>query len=233
MVPDERLCSTCLGMGFIQSSDVNNFRCIPCPSRCNISENRLKLKQGSRISGARQEWMLHTAKWHPEQKPYIQELLNLIHAHDPAGFWYLHGPNGVGKTYILIAAVNQAIRTQRSGLYITSIELLDLLRGAAKGLDGPAENRLLHKITNTTVLAIDEMGRERKTEYALEKLFQILSQRHQDATDYDINHPAKLTLLASNYEPRELEPYLQSRLHGPNTKIIDLSNLPDRRAESR
>lgn len=221
-------------MGYVLSpTHPLDFRAIPCPSHCNTSVNRLKLRQSSGVKGTQQQWLLTNGIYHPSLKTHIKDLVALLHAPQPAGFWYFHGPNGVGKSYILIAAVNQAIRTQRSALYMTSIQLLDLLRAAVtKQNAGPAEHRLLRQIASTTVLAIDELGRERKTDYALEKLFQILNQRYEDAYNFDAAHPAKLTFLAGNFKPSEMEPYLQSRLQGRNSRIINLSNLPDRRTKN-
>ena len=168
----------------------------------------------------------------------MKELVEIIYGDEPAAFWYIHGPNGIGKSYILIAAINEGMTIQRSGLYTTTTQLLDALRNTHSDVEAfGTEHDLLKKVTGSTVLAIDEIGRERTTEYASEKLFDIYNTKYQDAHLYGSNNEAKITLLAGNYPPEELEPYLQSRLRDKNSRIIDMSIkdskgnfiLPDRR----
>ncbi len=154
----------------------------------------------------------------------IKNLVDIIHSEKPAAFWYIHGPNGIGKSYILIAAINEGMTIQRSGLYTTTTQLLDALRNTHSDTEFfGTERDLLRKVKGSTILAIDEVGRERTTDYAMEKLFDIYSERYQDAHVYGSNNEAKVTLLAGNYPPEELEPYLQSRLRDKNSLVIDMS----------
>lgn len=160
--------------------------------------------------------------------PHVKELLASIYSDDPAGFWYFHGPNGVGKSYILIAAVNEAIRQQRSAIYTSTTQLLTLLRDATIE-SNTAEIQLLDRMKSVTVLAIDELGRERSTEYAMEKLFQIFDSRYRSAHNFDAQNPAKLTILGGNLLVNELESYLQSRLQDRNSRVVTMQKLEDRR----
>jgi len=156
--------------------------------------------------------------------PDIRELVRIINSNEPAAFWYIHGPNGIGKSYILIAAINEGMLVQRSGLYTTTTKMLDALRNTHSDVAAfGTEHDLLEKVRRSTILAIDEVGRERSTEYAEEKLFDIYNSRYQDAHVYGNNNEAKITLLAGNYPPDELEPYLQSRLQDKNGRVIDMS----------
>lgn len=165
---------------------------------------------------------------HKLVKQEIRELVDIIYSEDPAAFWYIHGPNGIGKSYILIAAINEGIEIQRSGLYTTTTQLLNALRNTHSDTEAfGTEYDLLRKVTGSTILAIDEIGRERTTDYALEKLFDIYNTRYQDAHMFGGNDKAKVTLLAGNYPPDQLEPYLQSRLLDKNSRILDMSVKDD------
>ena len=203
-------------------------RAIRCPGNCNSSENRLNLYKGSQVKGTQKNWSLRGGKFPKTIVPHVKELLASIYSDDPAGFWYFHGPNGVGKSYILIAAVNEAIRQQRSAIYTSTTQLLTLLRDATIE-SNTAEIQLLDRMKSVTVLAIDELGRERSTEYAMEKLFQIFDSRYRSAHNFDAQNPAKLTILGGNLLVNELESYLQSRLQDRNSRVVTMQKLEDRR----
>jgi hypothetical protein len=88
----------------------------------------------------------------------------------------------------------------------------------------------MSKLTKITILCIDELQRERTTDFGMEKLFELLNSRYNSANYYEHSDTAKLTVLASNFYPTELEPYLYSRLSGPNCRIVDTKEVPDLRA---
>jgi len=234
MAPDERLCSLCWGTGFISPPFLNNMpqRAIPCTARCNSAENRLNLRRLSRIEGERQQWSLRTGNFPQKLVSHIAKLIEIIYSLEPAGFWYIHGPNGCGKTYLITAAVNEALRQQRSGIYTTSLELLNALRQQISGKTPDGESKYLEAFKRTTVVALDEYGRHRDSEYSAEILFNILDYRYQAAHNFHESFPAKLTLIASNLPPDKTEPWLQSRLKDNNSFILDMSKLPDRRPQN-
>lgn len=176
------------------------------------------------------EWRLSLGKFRKDLHPVIEELIALITSDNPGGFWYIHGPNGVGKTYILTAAVNEAVAQLRSGVYTTAANMMNNLRAgfSAKSV-GQQEPAILRDIKNTTVLCIDELGRERETDYTAEKIFEIVDSRYIAATQYGNELAAKLTIFASNFPLDEIDPYLKSRLSDRNSRIIDLSDTSDRR----
>ncbi len=176
------------------------------------------------------EWRLSLGKFKPELHDDIKELIALISADQPGGFWYIHGPNGVGKTYILTAAINEAIAQLRSGVYTTTANMMNTLReGFSAKSVGQQEPALLRNFKQTTVLCIDELGRERETDYTSEKIFEIVDSRYIAATQYGSGLSAKLTIFAGNYPLNQLDPYLKSRLNDRNSKVINLSGVSDRR----
>lgn len=231
MPPDERLCSVCWGMGWLSPPYKNDLPqpAIPCTAKCNSAENRLGLRRVSRIEGDRQQWFLRGSAFPKQLQRTVTELVEILYSPSPAGFWYIHGPNGCGKTYLITAAINEAIRQQRSGIYSTSIELLNALRQQFNSDNPNAENQYISMFKRTTVVALDEYGRHRDTNYAAETMFNVLDARYQSAHSFENDAYAKLTLIASNLPPTETESWLQSRLKDKNSRIVDMSKLPDRR----
>ena len=158
------------------------------------------------------------------------DLLSRLYADEPAGFFYFHGPNGTGKSIILMAAVNDAINQGRTGFYAKTSDIMKILRTAV--MDNPREEaEALYKLKNVTVLCMDEMMRQRDTDYSQEALFDLLDDRHQSSHEYNIHNPAKLTLIASNYYPSKLQKYFLDRLYSRNSLIVDTSKVPDYRKE--
>lgn len=205
---------------------------MPCPAKCNILENRNMLRANSGISPHMTNASLRESTFPRAIQKQINKLINTIYGDNVGGFTLIHGPNGTGKSYILAATVNEAIRNQRSAYYTNALDILNDLRRAAMNKDDrDAESKLIDKIKKVTVLCVDELGRERKTEYAIEKMFQILNARYEAAQSNLASSPAKLTILASNYPPEEMEPYLTSRLRDTNSSIISLEGLQDRRKQ--
>lgn len=232
-VPDERLCALCHGMKYLASplnikpGDRGFGRAIPC--ECNRSDNIMRLRKMSNIKGADQEWSLRSGSFKGFMKDIIKELIATVYSDEPAGFWYFHGPNGVGKSYVLKAAVNEANRQQRSGLYMRTEDLLKLLRESFSDDAEITEKDLLRRCNDTTVLSLDEFGREHSTSYSVSKLTTLLDDRYMAATNYGFGLRPKLTLFAGNLPLEELDDYLVSRLRDRGSRIVDMSTLPDRR----
>lgn len=139
----------------------------------------------------------------------------------PQWFYTLHGQPGTGKTRLLATIVNEARAGGRKAVYTTTAELLDHLRAAyapemrgALGFDA-----LLDKVTECTVLALDEFDRWNPTPWAQEKFFQLIEARYRDGAQ-------KLTCFATNAALDELPPYIASRMQDRRCKVFAL-NGPD------
>lgn len=230
-VPDERLCSVCHGTKYIISSHGESHmpgRAIPCPAQCNQSENRLKLKGRSNMVGGDLGIYLRNSAFHPSIKSDIDTLISMLYNENPAGFVYLHGPNGSGKTYIQKAAINEMIQQGRGGIYFTSIRLLNKVRSKFNDSNRRNANQdYIDYLKNVTLLCIDEFGREKQTDYGEQVLFDIINDRYNSSFTYDNNSPAKITIMAGNLHVNQMDTYLSSRLQSRNSMIMDLTLVPD------
>lgn len=97
----------------------------------------------------------------------------------------LRGDVGAGKTGLMVAALHvlrpHAEQTGRVMRYITSIELYDRLKRAmndAKSGGTPLEV-VLDRYRRCALLAIDDIGKENRTDWTSERLFDVLNDRHR------------------------------------------------------
>ena len=89
----------------------------------------------------------------------------------------LSGDVGRGKTHLLIAALRELIF--RHGLRVRFIEFTHLLGDLKAGFDqGHSAERLLQPLVEVDILAIDELGRGRCTEWELGVLDTLISKRY-------------------------------------------------------
>ena len=121
-------------------------------------------------------------------------------AERPARCMVLWGPSGTGKTHLAAAAANaMRARGVEVGFFVVP-DLLDLLRS---GYSRGDYDQLLDVLKNIAVLVLDDLGAETGTDWATEKLFQIINYR------YNRRMPL---LVAMNSDPDTLEERIADRL---------------------
>lgn len=88
------------------------------------------------------------------------------------GNLFLVGPAGVGKTHLAVGALRTLIETKSvQGYFCVVAELMDELR---RGSKGGADAELVSRLTSAGGLVLDDLGVERTTAYATERLYLIL-----------------------------------------------------------
>ena len=121
------------------------------------------------------------------------------------GWLLLQGGYGSGKTHLAAAIANFAVSMGVPTLFLTVPDLLDMMRFAYGSPDTSFEERF-NEIRSATLLVLDDLGTQNATQWAQEKLFQILNYRY-------IN---KLPLVVTtNLSLDEIEPRIRSRLADP------------------
>ena len=108
-------------------------------------------------------------------KSYVQRWAN-----NPDGWLNLCGSYGVGKTHLAVAAAAERESRGDDVFFATAADLLDYLRAAFAPDSGIAHDDLLDRIKNADVLVLDDMGAERSTPFAEDKLFQIINHRYEE-----------------------------------------------------
>jgi len=95
------------------------------------------------------------------------------------GWLTLAGSNGNGKSYLLTAIVNEAVRAGRLAVYIRMADLLEHLRQAFKPGAEVDYDQLWALICRAEVLAIDEAEKYNATTWAEEKVMSLAEDRNR------------------------------------------------------
>lgn len=115
----------------------------------------------------------------------------------------LIGDFGVGKTGLAIALIKQAITEGRSAVFRVTPELLSEIRATYGRGAGPSELDLVTALKGVDLLALDDLGAERMTDWVEEKLFEILNHRYNER---------RRTVITTNLGPDELTDHVGERI---------------------
>lgn len=97
---------------------------------------------------------------------------------DWSGWWYFWGPYGVGKTGLAVGYAWEWMQHERRPLrFVTAPALLADIR-ATYDADDATEAQVVGYYSTVPLLVLDDLGSERGTAWALEKLGYILGYRH-------------------------------------------------------
>ena len=98
----------------------------------------------------------------------------------PTNWILLFGSDGAGKTHMAVAAASARQDAGDDVFFASVADLLDHLR-ATFAPDSPVRHDdLLWRIKTVNLLVLDDMGAERTSDFAEEKLFQILDYRYAE-----------------------------------------------------
>ena len=99
-------------------------------------------------------------------------------AANPEKWLFIHGPTGVGKTHIAIAIANFLIQKNSPIAFWSVPDLLDSLRHTYSNPNETTFYSLFDAVRSCELLILDDFGAQQMTDWALEKLYQIISHRH-------------------------------------------------------
>ncbi len=92
----------------------------------------------------------------------------------------LVGNNGVGKTHLACSIANKLIENGIPVIYGTLINLLAELRNSYDTDNNISEMEIIKLYENVDLLIIDDLGKEKPSEWGLEKLFTIINSRYEN-----------------------------------------------------
>lgn len=135
----------------------------------------------------------------------------------------LAGNTGTGKTHLAVAIAVEQLEMKRPAFYISVPELLDYLRAAYSPDSRVSYDRRFEKIKTSSLLILDRLGLEQSSPWAMDKLRQIISYRH----DYRLP-----TIVTTQLKLQELDPVISSRIQDKDVVTLVRINARDYRTES-
>ena len=104
------------------------------------------------------------------------------YADEPDGWLVLKGPSGSGKTHLAAAIANQRITRGEPVLFMFTPDLLDGLRASYQPSEGePGFDVLFEQVRAAPLLILDDIDAAASSEWAREKLFQLVNARYNAA----------------------------------------------------
>lgn len=105
---------------------------------------------------------------------YVQHFAEMLEQRQGLLFW---GTVGTGKSYTAAAIANELLDRTVSVVMTSFVKLIDELQ---RQTFSDSEQPYLDRLNQTKLLIIDDLGAERGTDYALEKVYDIVDSRYRD-----------------------------------------------------
>lgn len=227
------ICPICGGVGFLRRdlpvNDPNFGKLVPCICQQNET-NRVAQSRLYQLSNLEAFKTMTFSSFSvqgrlglgDEQIRSLQYALSQAQqfAGNPRGWLLLMGTYGCGKSHLAAAIANTCVEFGMKTIFLTVPDLLDWLRYSYDAGDETFERRF-EEIRNVNLLVLDDLGAQNATNWAAEKLFQII----------DYRYIRKLpTVVTTNLDLDDLDDRIRSRLQDPDlVTSVDIT-APDYRS---
>jgi len=216
---DESVCalcgreSLCGGLGYVRADlpvgHPQFGQLFRCPNYRTDPERRERLRKLGNLEAYKEKTFaafdtnIPTAT--PNQRQSLQDALDYARDYvDQLNGWILfEGSYGTGKTHLAAAVGNALLEREEQVIFVTVPDLLDYLRSAYAPTSEAGYDETFDRLRDVRVLILDDLGVENSSEWAGEKLFQLLNHR------YVYRLP---TVITSNVDLEIIDPRLASRL---------------------
>lgn len=205
------------------------FRCPNNPIEADM-ERRERLRRISNLDAYAEKNFYNFIVDQPTLKPSERQSLEVArniavrYAENPDGWLLLDGTYGCGKTHLAAAIGNERIQHGDVVLFITVPDLLDHLRSGYNAAAESTYDETFERIRNATLLIMDDLGAESPSQWAREKLFQLLNHRYSQRL---------ATVITTNADLDTLDPRIRSRLLDSDLIRRGKISAPDYRTYAR
>lgn len=127
---------------------------------------------------------------------------------------FITGGYGVGKTHLAAAIANYLIQNLKATVIFGNVTtLLGRIRQTYSENSQYEEEQILKELYDVDLLIIDDLGKEKPTEWVEEKLYTVINQRYEDY---------KPIVVTSNLELEEIEHRLETCGGAIVSRIIEM-----------
>jgi DNA replication protein DnaC len=189
----EARCERCGGSGFLLVPSGPSTVAQPCA--CRHLDERIHLFNQAGIPAAVArasfEGFKEYSPDHSRARAAAQDFARKFRRDAPTRGFLLYGSPGAGKTHLLVGALRHL--TLEKGVAGRYVEFMLLLSDIRAGFSSDRSHmETLKPLVGVPVLAIDELGKERGTEWERSMLDELISRRYNSGL---------ATLFATNYFP--------------------------------
>lgn len=211
-------CPTCQGIGYVSANVPTNHPLFGTALVCDCQAEDAMMRVVTRLKGQSSllpedfalRWKaLKNVQGQNDMRESVQRALAR-----KWGWVYLYGDPGVGKSITLRTAIAESVLAQQPAIYARWDEILDHLRGGYGEKHNDYDDRLA-MWQSVGILAIDEIGRARETDWAVEQAHKLLDHRYRDAS-----YGKTVTLFASNFDPNGYDAALASRVNDNRFEVV-------------
>ena len=147
------------------------------------------------------------------------------YAADPDGWLTLFGETGVGKTHLAVAIAAERLEAGNAVFFVMVADLLDYLRASYGPDSGVTYDERFEEIKDAPLLILDDLGKQRSSSWADEKLHQIIVHRH------NMRLPTVITTMIDAGQPEEGP--IGSRIQDPSVGELIRMDSPDYRKSKK
>ena len=150
--------------------------------------------------------------------------LNFPVATGCGGWLVFQGATGCGKTHLAAAIVNFRYQAKKPALFVVVPEFLDHLRSTFSPESKVTYDQMFERVKTTPLLVLDDFGEQSATQWAQEKLYQVINYR------YNAQLP---TVITTSLALEQLDGRISSRLADAKMSTPFAIMAPDYRTDIR